>query len=619
MRLSRRFIQELLTIGRAGQRLLHESAVQMDVWAAFGERPDEPFDVLLTPMDDLPAARLARELTERIAARRKDADAPDSPKGYRPTIFPLEGFVAVCATRDVFLHVLAPMTGADFTEGLARLEDLIGASPDQPATLQGLLDFARDRRNSMSPDLRITLLYLLMSVDEPGAVGAIWNDKARGQDIPADVKTLWEILQKEPPISVNPPLERARRKQSIWQIASNRTVRQMGRSVETVKADAARRVFQTSARHLTWAVIDSGIDGAHPAFRDHAAGGFETRVVKAYDFSGLRRMAAYDVLLDPAASRGLLRRLRRLGMRTADATAWIAKLQEDARNGRPFDWAVLSQLLETRADDFRSKDPSVKPNGHGTHVAGVLAGDWREDGKPVFEGVCPDLRLYDLRILSEDSVRDTEFAVIAALEFVRWINGRNRYLTIHGVNLSIGLEHDVRNFACGQTPVCRACDATVRSGVVVVAAAGNAGYQQFLTASGALSGYSDISIADPGNTQSVITVGSTHRDRPHEYGVSYFSSRGPTGDGRRKPDVVAPGEKIDGPLPDLGFGRLDGTSMSAPHVSGVAALLMARHAELVGQPMTIKQILIDTATDLGRERDFQGAGLVDALRALQSQ
>ncbi|MDZ4318481.1 MAG: S8 family serine peptidase, partial [Phenylobacterium sp.] len=137
-------------------------------------------------------------------------------------------------------------------------------------------------------------------------------------------------------------------------------------------------------------------------------------------------------------------------------------------------------------------------------------------------------------------------------------------------------------------------------------------------AAGAFEGYAAMSISDPGNAEAVITVGATHRERPHEYGVSFFSSRGPTGDGRAKPDVVAPGERIDGPLPNLGFGRLDGTSMSAPHVSGVAALLMARHPELVSDPRRVKAIIISTATDLGRERHFQGAGLVDALRALQS-
>ena len=63
---------------------------------------------------------------------------------------------------------------------------------------------------------------------------------------------------------------------------------------------------------------------------------------------------------------------------------------------------------------------------------------------------------------------------------------------------------------------------------------------------------------------------------------------------------------------------MEGTSQAAPHVSGAAAMLMARHEELIGQPERIKQILCETATDLGRERDFQGHGLVDVLRAIQS-
>jgi subtilisin family serine protease len=63
---------------------------------------------------------------------------------------------------------------------------------------------------------------------------------------------------------------------------------------------------------------------------------------------------------------------------------------------------------------------------------------------------------------------------------------------------------------------------------------------------------------------------------------------------------------------------MDGTSMAAPHVSGAAALLMARHRELIGSPRRIKEILCSTATDLGRERHYQGAGMLDILRALQS-
>ena len=151
--------------------------------------------------------------------------------------------------------------------------------------------------------------------------------------------------------------------------------------------------------------------------------------------------------------------------------------------------------------------------------------------------------------------------------------------------------------------------------MVVVAAAGNEGYTKdsnLLTG-----GYQTVSITDPGNAENVITVGSTHRDMPHTYGVSYFSSRGPTGDGRLKPDLVAPGEKIDSVAPGEGLVRKDGTSMAAPHVSGAAALLLARHREFIGLPQRVKKVLCDTATDLGREHYFQGSGMLDVLRAIQ--
>jgi subtilisin family serine protease len=138
-----------------------------------------------------------------------------------------------------------------------------------------------------------------------------------------------------------------------------------------------------------------------------------------------------------------------------------------------------------------------------------------------------------------------------------------------------------------------------------------------------------VTINDPGNAELAVTVWSTHREMPHVYGVSYFSSKGPTGDGRMKPDIVAPGEKILSAatgklLMDRAEGKQceyvedSGTSMAAPHVSGVIAAFLSVRREFIGEPERVKEIFLGAATDLKRERSFQGAGLIDLMRAIQS-
>jgi serine protease AprX len=142
-----------------------------------------------------------------------------------------------------------------------------------------------------------------------------------------------------------------------------------------------------------------------------------------------------------------------------------------------------------------------------------------------------------------------------------------------------------------------------------------------------------MSLNDPGNARLAITVGSTHREKPHLYGVSYFSSKGPTEDGRMKPDVIAPGEKIIScaagknvsnvtpttavPLGSFGYVEDTGTSMAAPHVSGIIAGFLSIRREYIGEAESVRDLTMKSARDLQRERPLQGAGLVDLMNMLE--
>ncbi len=436
----------------------------------------------------------------------------------------------------------------------------------------------------------------------------------------------------------------------LWRITKNRKIElAVNKSAMTVKADAARRLFEVSSAQITWAIIDSGIDREHPAFflRDKDGKVLTdkedkplSRIVRTLDFTDLRdlldvdRISMEDRDKDPdrqALFDALFRRRQlNAGLQQREQVSEEAVLEdlEELRRriskGQEIDWGFLEPFIE-------DTDPLLPFNDHGTHVAGVLGADWvRKDekdssGNPLpfsqrsrlIQGVCPEIRMIDVRVFRDEGDSD-EFELLAAIQYLRWLNSRAGHNVVHGANLSLSLTHEVRRFGCGQTPICIECNEATNVGLVIVAAAGNRGYEGADPEIGIRAGFRAISITDPGNADKVITVGATHRKRPHDYGVSYFSSRGPTGDGRVKPDIVAPGEKIKSATPNQGYEYKDGTSMAAPHVSGAAAMLMARHSELIGKPLRIKEILTKTATDLGRDRYFQGAGLVDILRALQS-
>jgi hypothetical protein len=391
---------------------------------------------------------------------------------------------------------------------------------------------------------------------------------------------------------------------AVGRVQLNRTgFLSVSQSRRTIKADACQNLFKGSAAKIKWAVVDCGIDAQHPAFGATpvpAGTNFSSRVVTTYDFTKVRDLLSGKSQVDAAG-------------RPLDASL-VAALQAQKAAGRQIDWSLIKDAVTLPHVCGQYQTPTAD---HGTHVAGILGADWERDpnNKPIV-GICPDIRLIDVRVFDGSST--DEFNVIAALQFIGYLNRVSEVPEIHGVNISFSFAHDVRNYACGRTPICVECEKLVDNGIVVVAAAGNIGYSQPGFTPSLDDRYSIMSITDPGNAPSVITVGSTHRTQPHTYGVSFFSSRGPTGDGRAKPDLLAPGEKILSTTVNAQSGEKDGTSMAAPHICGAAAIIMSRNPELIGQPRTIKDILCRTATDLGRERSFQGAGVVDVLRALQS-
>src|SRR5262249_18731096 len=150
--------------------------------------------------------------------------------------------------------------------------------------------------------------------------------------------------------------------------------------------------------------------------------------------------------------------------------------------------------------------PDTEPKtNHGTHVAGIIGASAKAAeacNAKGFDGMCPNISLFDFRGLGPE-LQDTEFAIIAALQFIRHLNDSDNFLTIHGANLSLSIPHDVRNFACGRTPICNECERVIDSGVVVVAAAGNHGYKSYETKEGAFESYAAFSITDPGNADGV--------------------------------------------------------------------------------------------------------------------
>jgi serine protease AprX len=572
------------------RRFTQDSPVLPEVWLRYGEEPDRPQDLLLTPHQHSSSARLMRALLRCLQEDRAGAEVALN-----------EGYVVARLSFEQLIGCVVPLSPWWQQVWPPRVKGLRPWVRNQlrRSEERAVKGVGRPSTSTKEPGFRSDWLFWYLAL-----LGRIELER-EGTEAPVRLTHEEQIAAGAELVA---DLGRPHRDEpaELWAVNLNRDARTaLSKSRLAVKADAAERVFSVKCADLRWAIIDTGIDATHPAFRKRDANGkvvadqWQTRVVATYDFTRLRGIVS-------GQSGDLSGEQRR-------------DLEHRINTAQAIDWDALKPLLAVP----HGEGYGVPGADHGTHIAGIVGGDWRSSDPDMparsdLVGMCPDIELYDLRVFDEVG-RGEEFSIAGALQFVRHLNSHSDLQVIHGANLSLSLDHDLANYAVGRTPICDECERLMGSGVMVVAAAGNEGQAKYLTQGGRQQdGFRTVAITDPGNAEGILTVGSTHRQNPHTYGVSYFSSKGPTGDGRQKPDVVAPGEKISSPTPDGDYKAKDGTSQATAHASGVAAMLMARHPELVGQPAQVKQILCGTATDLGRRREFQGSGLVDALRALQA-
>jgi serine protease AprX len=242
--------------------------------------------------------------------------------------------------------------------------------------------------------------------------------------------------------------------------------------------------------------------------------------------------------------------------------------------------------------------------GHGTHVAGILAGnsfnrDATDPERGAYVGTAPEASLITIKT-ADDTGASTVLDVISALQFVV---EHKVDLNIRVVNLSVSSDTPASYL---DDPLDAAVEFAWHSGIVVVVAAGNLGES---------AGAVDYA---PGNDPYVISVGAADERNTLDPGddvTAAFSSRGITQDGYAKPELLAPGARIVAPMamgsafqrlcPQCIVGqylRISGTSMAAPVVAGAAALLLQARPDL--NPDEVKALLTQNTSATSGEVDL---------------
>ena len=253
-----------------------------------------------------------------------------------------------------------------------------------------------------------------------------------------------------------------------------------------------------------------------------------------------------------------------------------------------------SRILSFR-DFTQGRQNAYDDNSHGTHVAGIIAGNGKMS-HGLYKGMAPECNLFIMKVLDRKGNGNTS-QVLKAIDYV--IANREKY-NIRILNISVGMlpsadEVEKKNLM-------DAVEKAWNAGIVVVAAAGNNGPDK-------------NSVTIPGQCKSIITVGSiddyTKSGRDVKKG---YSGRGPTESCVIKPEILAPGTSIKScSSRGNGYETKSGTSMSAPIISGVVALRLQRYPEMT--PAQVKLRFYERAVRLKEpgNRDYWGVIYMNRL------
>src|SRR5882672_211913 len=269
--------------------------------------------------------------------------------------------------------------------------------------------------------------------------------------------------------------------------------------------------------------------------------------------------------------------------------------------------------------NFADQRLTSDPGGHGTHIAGIVAGDGTRSGGQ-FTGIAPQANVVDVRVLGNTG----SGRISSVIRGIEWVLAHRTAYNIRVINLSFGAPARLPYRA---DPMSAAVEIAWRRGLVVVAASGNGGPQR-------------DTVVTPGIDPYVITVGATDDRGTIGRGddlFAWFSAWG-SPDSNAKPDLVAPGRRIvslrvpgsalDTLFPDrvvvaqngATYFRLTGTSMATAVVSGAAALLLQGRPNLT--PDQVKALLVGTTQRYGWDSGqalpdpiADGRGLLDANAA----